>query len=47
MSKMRCAFCNCEIGHAKVCPCCGTVRKVVKTRTASSSKYTTPKRGRK
>ena len=45
--KMRCAFCNREIGHAKVCPHCGTVRAVKKTRIASSSKYVTPKKGKK
>ena len=47
MSKMRCAFCNAAIGHAKVCPHCGTVRAVLKVRSFASSKYTTTKRGKK
>jgi predicted RNA-binding Zn-ribbon protein involved in translation (DUF1610 family) len=45
--KMRCAFCNAAIGHAKVCPHCGTVRAVKKTKAFSSTKYTTPKVGKK
>lgn len=31
MRKMKCSFCQKEIGHAKVCPFCGVVRAIAST----------------